>query len=540
MLHELRIQNLVLFESTTVAFDRGLNILTGETGSGKSAIMAALRLIGGERADAELIRHGSDKAVVEAVFSPPTRDLAHLLEESGISFDPTEPIIIRREIGSSGKGKAHINHQPVLVSLLRTLSPYLFEMVTQHANQMLFSTDAHRQILDAFGGIHEQLGTFIRCWEDEKNLIEEKNSLETQNSERLRLSARYEAEIEELTQASLQDGEEDELFAEYTKLINADEIAKLVEDISEELTGDDKPILTRLNRHLTMLEKLRGIDPKSQELAQSFKNAVSELQEVSYGLRRYRNGIDSNPEKAFELNERLTLISKLKRKYGPTIPSMLVYLQEIESKLSSLQNADERLDRLDKEIVIAAKKTEDAALTLTKARVKAAAALSKALTKEIRSLNMPKAELVVSLAKVKRTKNGDDHIEILMSPNMGEKQISVKECASGGEISRLLLSLKTLLAGLQATPCLIFDEVDANIGGETATIVGQKLQQIAKSQQLMCITHFPQVAEQADHHLQVSKSEVNGRTIGTVVILDAQGRQREKERMLGHVKALFS
>lgn len=535
MLHELRIQNLVLFESTTVVFSRGLNILTGETGSGKSAIMAALRLIGGERADAELIRHGSEKAIIEAVFSSPSRELAHLLEESGISFDPTEPIIIRREIGVSGKGKVHINHQSVLVSLLRTLSPFLFEMVTQHANQMLFSTDAHRQILDTFGGLEEKVNVFTRCWEEEKSLVDEKHTLTTQNSERLRLTARYEAEIEELNEAHLQEGEEDELFNEYTKLINAEEIAKLVEDITEELAGDEKPILTRLNRHLTMLEKLGGIDPKSKDLALTFKNAVSELQEVSYSLRRYRNGIDSNPEKAFELNERLTLLNKLKRKYGSTVSEMLAYLEETETKLASLQNADDRLEKLDKEIALATKKTEAAAQALTAARTKAATALSKALTKEIRSLNMPKAELEVTVTQAKRSKNGDDHIEIMMSPNVGEKQISVKECASGGEISRLLLSLKTLLAGLQATPCLIFDEVDANIGGETATIVGQKLYQIAQSQQLLCITHFPQVAEQADHHLRVSKSEVNGRTVGAVVVLDGVGRQREKERMLGHV-----
>lgn len=536
MLHELRIQNLVLFETATVHFGNGLNILTGETGSGKSAIMAALRLIGGEKADSELIRHGCDKTVVEAQFSPPSPELAHLLEESGIQFEPDEPLLIRREIGTTGKGKAHINHQSVLVSLLKTLSPFLFEMVTQHANQMLFSTDAHRHILDLFGNHQSQKQAFAAALEKEKELRAEKETLTTANSERIRLTARYEAEIEELKEANLEIGEEEELFAEYTKLTHADEMNALIGGILDELIDDESPIIPRLHRHHQSLEKLAEVDPECSEWVQSYKNCLTELQEVSYSLRQYRAGIDSNPERASELNNRLALINKLKRKYGSSIPEILNYLSETEAKLDSLNNADDRLEKLDQEIHQASEKTNQAAKKLTDARIKAAKTLSTALTTEIRSLNMPKAELTVSVSPDKRSKHGDDHVEIYLSPNVGEKQISVKECASGGEISRLLLSLKTLLAGMQATPCLIFDEVDANIGGETARIVGQKLHQIAKSQQLLCITHFAQVAEQADHHLQISKAEVNGRTHGAVTVLDQAGRLMEKERMLGRLR----
>lgn len=537
MLLELHIQNFVIFESLSVPFSHGLNVLTGETGSGKSAIMGALRLIGGEKADTDCIRHGCSKASIEALFSPPKAELAHLLEESGIEYVEEEPLLIRREIGSSGKGKIYLNHQPILLSLLKTIAPYLFEMVTQHANQLLFSTDAHRHIVDTFGEITSLAKAYAQCWDVEKQLIEDQEKLRLQNSERERLISRYESEVEELKSAKLVEGEEEELFSEYTKLTNADELASLLDQIDEELTGDNQPIIPALTRHQSMLEKLAHLDPSCSEFTAAYKNIVSELKEASYSLRKYRSGVDHNPAQAAALNDRLVTITKMKRKYGPTVAEAAAYLKKAEEQLALLQGADERLETLEKEIVAACKKTNSAAHALTQARLKAAASLGTALTQEIRSLNMPKAELRVSVSATKRSRKGDDHVEIFMRPNIGEKEISVKECASGGEISRLLLSLKTLLAGLQATPCLIFDEIDANIGGETATIVGEKLHRIAQNQQLLCITHFPQVADYADHHLQVSKNEWMDRTVGSVAVLDAAGRLRERERMLGKISS---
>ncbi len=335
MLNELRIQNLVLFESATIPFAPGLNVLTGETGSGKSAIMAALRLIGGERGDADLIRHGFEKATVEAIFSPPSPELAHLLDESGIAFEKDEPLIIRRVIGASGKGKIHINHQPVLLSLLRTLSPYLFEMVTQHANQMLFSTEAHRQITDTFGRHSSNIKAFAECWNHEKELMDKRDNLEKLNSERLRLLSRYEAEIEELEGAHLKEGEEEELFAEYTRLTNADELASIIDTILEGLNGDQEPIIPQLKQHHLQLDKLEAIDKSCKDFSLTYKNILTELTELSYSLRSYRSGIEHNPIRTAKVNQRLTEINKIKRKYGPTVEDALSYLSETEEKRAS-------------------------------------------------------------------------------------------------------------------------------------------------------------------------------------------------------------
>lgn len=534
MLSELRIQNLVLIESAHILFAEGLNVITGETGAGKSAVMASLGLISGQRADLSMIRHGCTKGSVEAVFDiTPCKELTHLLQEAGIEAPGEEPLIIKREIAAAGKGRAYLNHQPIHVSFLRTITPLLFELVGQHANHTLFSTDSHRQILDLFGSLGGQVREFSQSWHQETLLRQEKEELIALEAQRCRDIDRFRAELEEIEEANLKEGEEEELFAEYTRLINASELSMKVESLNDALSGETKPIIPSLRQQLKTLDELIELDPSLEEAARSYQAALAELEEASYTLRSYASGIENNPERAEELDQRLGIINKLKRKYGVSIEEIKKYESDLVRQLELLETASDRVEAIDEELQATIKKNNALAELLTAARSEIAAALSDSLTCQLQTLNMPDVELTVRLEQQKRCQYGDDRVEFYIKPNKGEGSIPVKECASGGELSRLLLSIRTLLAGKQAVPCLIFDEVDANIGGETATIVGEKLGEIASRHQVLCITHFPQVAIQADHHLQISKSEQNGRTVTTVQSVKGAAKEKELARMRG-------
>lgn len=539
MLKSLRIQNLILIESVDIAFEPSLNILSGETGSGKSALMDALSLIAGERADMAMIRRGSDKGIVEASFSIENLpSLASALEEAGIDHEPDQDLIIRRDINTSGKSRAFINHQPVQQALLKKIGSCLVDIISQHAARRLFSLDSHRELLDLFGGLTSDADAFKKAWQRENEIRNELDALKQSEAERIREIGVCEMELEELEEANVKEGEEEDLFAEYTLLANAEDLSAKVHEIMSSLSGERMQTVSVLHKLQTPFEQLCRIDPSLKETADAFRQAVIELEEVAYTLRAYQSRIQHNPEKLHESNERLTVINRLKRKYGATVADIHAYHNKTKQRLASLQNADVRIEELEKELAAAATKTDSLAKQLSIGRKKAAQKLEKALQKELSSLNMSKAEFIVDVSPKERGPNGDDKVEFFLVPNVGEHRIAVKDGVSGGEMSRVLLAIQTLLAGKAEMPTLIFDEIDANIGGATAAVVGDKLKEISKKHQVLCITHFPQVANRADHHLQISKQERDGRTVTLVRALDPQARLEELRRMVGSTEEL--
>jgi DNA repair protein RecN (Recombination protein N) len=539
MLKELRIFNLILVVSAEIPFEKGLNVLSGETGAGKSAILQALALLIGEKANPGAIRHGSNKAVIEGLFEIDQDSLVkELLNKAGIDHGDEDDLIVKREISSSGKGRCWINNQPVQIAFLKKIGTLLVEMVDQHANQRLLSLDQHRRILDLFGGLEEDVSLFAKSWEAEQTLKKRIEEAIRNEAQRLRDIEVCRLELEELYEGNVKEGEDEELFSEYSLLINGEEIAQKVEEISQVLTGEKVSAISLLNRTLHSFEKLATLDTSLTESLNAYRNAIIELQEVAHTLRLTHSRAEHNPERLTILNDRLTLISKLKRKYGSTISEIQLYQQQTEERLQLLENADLQIEEWKEELSRLESRNKELAHEITLNRRKIAEKFAESLTEQLRSLNMSKAQFEVGMTSQFRTRHGDDKVEFFLIPNVGEKRISIRDCASGGELSRILLGIQTLLAGKESVPTLIFDEIDANIGGETAVVIGEKLRAIGAQHQLLCITHFPQVARQAHHHIQIEKQELQGRTISFVTVLDSLGKERELERMLGKRKAV--
>ena len=528
MLKELRIKNIILIESAEISFSDGFNVLSGETGSGKTAIIEALNLVTGSRADIHLIRKDADRGMIEAVFDIQSiPDLRNLLHDAGIDHDDSEELIIRRELHSTGKSRAFINNQQAHLSLLRELGKQLLDIVGQHANQSLLNSEQHRVILDLFGGLQNEVNVFSKHWQKEVVLRRELEELKANESQRLRDIEVCRMELQELEEANLKEGEEEKLFAEYSKLVNREEIAQKIHAIQ------NSAVISELMQTQTVFDQLVELDTTLSDTAESYRNALIELQEVSHSLTHYYSSIEFTPERLQELNDRLALINRLKRKYGSTVEEIRAYQEKISEKLKQLESSDIQIEKLEKELNAVEKTTHDLAKKLSKNRKQVAKTLEKAIVNHLHELNMPKAEFFVEFQPRQRNHIGDDAIEFFLKPNVGERKIPIKECASGGELSRLMLAIQTLLSGKEQKPTLIFDEIDANIGGETATVVGEKLKKIGKKHQVLCITHFPQVAQHAQHHFQISKREENGRTLTFVEPLDKQTREKELARMAG-------
>lgn len=534
MLKELTIQNLILISSTTIHFDTGLNVLSGETGAGKSAIMKALSLIAGDKADSSLIRHGANKSVIEGLFHIEDRaDVIEILEKSGIDHGLDEPLIVRREVSLSGKGKCSINNCTVQLALLRKIGGSLLEMVGQHANQKLLSIDQHRQILDLYGNLAREAAAFADSWIEECGLSQEIEQLMKDELQRARQIDNYTQEIEELHQAALKEGEDEELFAEYTRLANADEILSKINEITNTLNGEKTSVLALLKRHTQLFEQLIRLDPHFDKYAQPHHTALIELEEIAYSLEKYSTSAEYSPERLDTINQRLTLINKFKKKYGDTVEAIRSYQVQAEEKLKKLESADTQIEEGKEKLARLKRLNDELAQNLSTKRKAAAKNLEIELTEQLRVLNMPKARFEIDVAAQRRTSCGDDLVEYFLIPNVGEKRVPIKEHASGGELSRILLALQTLLTEKEAATTLVFDEIDANIGGATAVIIGEKLKEIGKRHQVFCITHFPQVAKQADVHIQIAKKEDAGRTFSQITRLDATGKKHELDRMAG-------
>lgn len=540
MLKHLSIFNIILVENAHVEFQKGLNVITGETGAGKSAVLQALKLLCGERFETNILRHGSEKAWVEAAFDIDlTPDLQEILRNGGIAFEADEYLILRRELNANGKSRCLINNQLAQKTLLQNVATHLLHIVGQHATRELTLPDSHRQILDKFGQGEAETKVFNALWHTEKQLQVQLEGLIASEKEKLRTIETLQREIEELTEANLKEGEEEDVFSEYSLLINSENLIQSANEVIYILQDDPKSILNQFSKMKKSLDKLLNLDNSLQEAVQLIGNAEIELKEASYTFSHYQAKLENNPQRTQKLEKRLSQINQLKKRYGNDVASMLEYLQTAKTKLHTLENSDSTKEDLQEKILSTQNDLNAKAAALTAKRQNTARHLSAALTHELRTLNMPNVEVEVQVEQAARTQWGENSVEIYLKPNVGEKMIPLRQCASGGEMSRLVLALQYLLSGLGGNPTLFFDEIDANIGGETASLVGKKLRAIGDKQQVVCITHFTQVASHSHHHLKIQKTEKDGRTHTIVTNLAPHEIEAELQRMSGGAGAML-
>ena len=538
MLLELVVENYAVVERLRVHFHAGLNLLTGETGSGKSIVVDALGLLLGGRASAEMIRTGESRARVAGIFE--VRDhpgLRRLLEPAGIELEDGE-LLIEREILASGKSRAFVGSRPVAVSLLKELAPALADIHGQHDQQLLFSPEAQRDMLDTFAGNRDLLDRVARLYGEWRSAAAELEELERTEQEKLRLLDLWNFQRKEIESVQLEDGEDAALENERRVLQNVQKLQESANTAYEAVYDSPESAASLIRIAAKRLDELCRIDSSLDALREHLKTADVGIQEVAYGLRDYLSGLEANPGRLEEVETRLATIGKLKRKYGESIAEILTFYDEVRRQIAGVESAGERMEALRKEQKRLAAEYEKSARELTESRRTAARKLEKRVEGELAQLAMERTVFRVTMQEAAWSPGGADRVEFLVSPNLGEEPRPLEKVASGGEISRIALALKTCLAGPKAATVrtLVFDEVDTGIGGSAAEGVGRRLKQLAASSQVLCVTHLPQVASFADHHYRVEKQESKGRTVAVMEELDQAARTREVGRMLSGQK----
>ncbi len=535
MLHRLLIKNLVLVTNCDIELQPGFNVITGETGAGKSVFLTALSLLMGERADSETVRHGEEMAIIEATFAT-SIDLLSLAQTLGVDLSDESYIIIRREVSRNGKSRSLINGQVVANSVLKQITPSLVEECGQHAHLKLKTATSARDFLDNFAELAPLLEKFQESLQEEQGLSNKALELQKQLEKRDARLKTLKETISEIEQAKLKEGEDEELFARYSKLEHSHELREQFQAIQGLLENDRGGILTLVKRLKPLLEKAQTLSDDVAESTTHLNSALAELQELSYLIQKEHSRVDVNPQVLDKMKERLSLYDKLKRRYGPSLVDIQRALTQMHLEKETFQQLDQQLLETQEALIKVQANTNAFALKIHTSREKSARLLSKAIQAEIRELNMPHAEFLVELAPALRTSFGDDKVTFMLKPNPGEKQVAVHESASGGELARLFLALQLALFQKAPKRSLLFDEIDANIGGETATVVGKKLKNLGTSTQILCITHFPQVASFADAHFRIEKEVIEGRTISQINrLVRPNDIEFELKRMMGNI-----
>lgn len=536
MLKSLNISNLAVVTKLQMEFGNGLNLLTGETGSGKSIIVDALGMLLGGRASSEMIRSGEQKAYVEGVFQViKHKHLFNTLETAGLESDSKE-IIIRREISSNGRSRVFVNDELTTVSFLRELRPFLVDIHGQNDQQTLLYADAHLDLLDLFAGLEketEQIRNKYHFWQKlEKELAEIKRT----EAERLRSLDILEFQVTEIEKANLEVGEDERLQDEKRLLVNGEKLTNLSVHCYDLLYESDSAVLRNIGTISKKLDELASYDPRFKDYLEPVQTARYNLEDLAYFLRDYVDGADFSPQRLKDLEERLIEIDRLKRKYGHSIETILKTLEEMKEKLLRLRSSDVREQELVPSIAKAKQEYLEMAKSLSTCRRKIAKELEKAVMEELKYLAMERTGFQMAfLDSIENyiSERGIDNVEMLVSTNVGEEFRPLVKTASGGELSRLMLALKTITAPSEYPRTLVFDEVDVGIGGRVAEAVGQRLKRLATTNQVLCVTHQAQIARFADMHYSVAKQVVSGRTEVSVEKLDQLGRVEELARMIG-------
>ena len=538
MLQELVVENYAVVERLRIHFHSGLNLLTGETGSGKSIVVDALGLLLGGRAAAEMVRTGESRARVAGIFD--VRDhtaMRRLLEPSGLEIEDGE-LLVEREILASGKSRAFVGSRPVAVSLLKELAPHLGDIHGQHDQQLLFVADAQRDMLDAFAANREPLERAAALYQQWRSTAVELEELERSEQEKLRLLDLWSFQRKEIESAALQAEEDVTLENERRVLQNVQRLEEAASTAYTAVYDAPESAISLTRTAARRVDELCRIDPSLAVLREHLKAADLSLQEVSYALRDYLSRLEANPGRLEEIETRLAAMDKLRRKYGQSIGEVLSFLEDVRRQIAAVEHAGERMEELRRQQKRMADEFEKLAADLTGRRTAAARKLEKKVETELAGLAMAGTVFRVAVNPAPWSADGADRVDFLVSPNLGEEPRPLEKVASGGEISRIALALKTCLAAPRNGPprTLVFDEVDAGVGGSAAEGVGRRLKKLAVNNQVLCVTHLPQIASFADHHYLVEKRESKGRTEATVEELDGAARTREVGRMLSGQK----
>jgi DNA repair protein RecN (Recombination protein N) len=534
MLRSLRIKNLALIDDLTWELDGGLNILTGETGAGKSILIDAFNLLLGERAEKSLVRDGADECVVEGSIAN-AEFLNPLLEENGLELCEDGELFLKRNFGLTKTGKQFINGSPAPLQVLKKIGDALADMHGPHDHQSLLSNAAQLQALDAYSDLTSARAEVSKLFHSLQKLRSELDELNNTPTGDLQQQLDFlDAQIEEIHDAKLQETEEEQLDRDYRVGSNSRrilEIAGAIENILSEGEGDVLSLLASVQKQFAEWQHL---DPEISSLAEQNVAVVAQLQELSRDVQLRAESTELDAERLQQIEERINLVQSLKRKYGKTVSLVLERLAELETKRAGLANREERVRELKKLITSADQGLMTKAETLSKDRKKAAPLLAKEISKQLKELGFKQADLTIQIEhNTAVSVDGLDRVEFCFAPNPGESAKALKAIASSGEMARVMLAIKSVLAAEDSIPILIFDEVDANVGGETALAVGKRLRALSKGHQVLCITHLPQVAAAGHQHFSVQKSVSKGRTITQLETLTGKSRVQELARMFG-------
>jgi DNA repair protein RecN (Recombination protein N) len=512
----------------------GFIAVTGETGAGKSIIIGALQLLLGERADKSLIRTGADLCTVEAVFSGD--DLEKLnprLIEAGV--EPSEgDLIIKRTLSTSGANRQFINGSPTTLSILKNLGDELVDLHGPHDHQSLLSPEKQLELLDSFARAGEQLDEYRKYFRQLQALIAEHAALNTAETAREQELDLLRHQINEISSANLTAGEEEEIEGRYKLATNSKRLIELASAIVNKLSEADDSVLSQLAETQRLLRELEKIDNSIAQFSSAHAASVIELSEISRALSTYTEKLDLDPQQLAALEQRVSLFETLKRKYGGSIADVIAFEERAAERMQKIEGRDAELERLTREIENVRAQMNRAGEGLRKLRVKAVPKLSETIRRNLRDLGFRQSQFEAKLTALEEPRpNGFDAVELLFSPNPGEPLKPLRTIASSGEISRLMLAIKSALAAHDAIPLLVFDEIDTNVGGEIAHAVGAKMQTLGRDHQVICITHLPQVAATASSHFVVTKDVVRGRTFSDLHEVAGKARQEEIARMLG-------
>jgi DNA repair protein RecN (Recombination protein N) len=549
LLRQLNISNIALIDKASIKLGSGLNILTGETGAGKSIIIDAVNLILGERADRELIATGKQAAFVEAIFDMPDGcPVATVLDKYGISIEQDNTIIFSREITQSGKNTCRINGRAVTLTTLKEISSHLIDIHGQHQHQSLLDQSSHLFLVDLYGGLEIsqvklKLETLYKKWRD---ILANLDRIKKNERDRERNIDIINYQLKEISDAKLTIGEDDQLLAKKKLLSNLEKIKRVLEDAylgiysGDGYTTSAMDIIGSINNNIS---EITGYDPQLERLHKDTENIFYSLEDITLRIRQFKDNIDFSPEVLDEIEMRLDTINKLKRKYGPEIEDILDFEKSLEKQLKVFVDSKQSMEKYERERKVVEQELLSVCNDLSSLRKEMAAQLENRINEELHQLGMAKARFIISFneqpaqgEELKITANGFDNVEFLLAPNPGHPPKPLVKIISGGELSRVMLAIKNVLASLDNIPTLIFDEIDTGISGTTAQIVGQKLCSISKFHQVICVTHLPQIACLANRHFVIEKKLVNNKTTTLVKLLDYDERVLEIAKMISGTK----
>jgi DNA repair protein RecN (Recombination protein N) len=537
MLFSLYIRNFALIRELSVEFQPGLTIITGETGAGKSILLGALGLILGDRSSSDLVRNETGKAVIEAVLKDiPEGKIEALLDASGIETGPE--LLIRREIAATGQSRCFVNDTPCTATLLKQLGEQLIDLHGQHEHQQLLRTAVHETMLDDFAGTEQDAASCRKARNDLRALRQQQCSLEKDRAEADRNKEMLEYQLRELSALDPKEGEEETIESEITLLENAENLYSHAKILGEQLYDGETSIYTAMGSSLHTLEKLAGIDKRFEPFIEEIRNAKSSVDDLYRFSRRYVSDIDFNPARLEELRERQLQLQRTCKKYALPATGLRELKKELEEKLGIEGNIEEKITMIESEIALGKEKLSALAAALSEKRRQAAERLEKQIENHLSELGIPRATFIVSITNEEKSdgeirvdgknyeafESGYDRIEFLISANPGEKPKPLAKVVSGGEISRIMLAMKSALAGSVRLPILVFDEIDTGISGRIADAVGKSLRSLSRQHQIIAITHLPQIAAMGDLHLSVRKSLRDGRNETEVAVLGTDER----------------